>query len=99
MLTFPVNQGKTLNIVAFHTSPDSWADYPRLTRQGKREEALRDFAGYGPNVVNLLKLTDEELSVVTLTPSPSAVLHKLENADRSLVGNFRPGRESSIHIL
>ncbi|OQD66295.1 hypothetical protein PENDEC_c052G06018 [Penicillium decumbens] len=63
MLTFPVNQGKTLNIVAFHTTPDSWADYPRLTRQGTRDEALRDFAGYGPNVINLLKLTDEDLSL------------------------------------
>ncbi|KAH2138764.1 hypothetical protein KXW66_008394 [Aspergillus fumigatus] len=63
VLTFPVNQGKTLNIVAFHTSPDKWTDYPRLTRQGTREEALRDFAGYGPNVINLLKLTEEKLSV------------------------------------
>ncbi|KAJ5855256.1 hypothetical protein N7455_009204 [Penicillium solitum] len=63
MLTFPVNQGKTLNIVAFHTSSDGWANYPRLTRQGTREEALRDFAGFGPNVIKLLKLTDEELNV------------------------------------
>jgi len=64
MLTFPVNQGKTLNIVAFHTTPDEWTDYPRLTRSGTRDEALRDFAGYGPNVTNLLKLTDPELAVV-----------------------------------
>ncbi|KAJ5628072.1 hypothetical protein N7490_010300 [Penicillium lividum] len=63
MLTFPVNQGKTLNIVAFHTTTDEWADYPRLTRQGTQEEALRDFAGFGPNVTNLLRLTDENLSV------------------------------------
>ncbi|KAI9040779.1 FAD/NAD(P)-binding domain-containing protein [Aspergillus affinis] len=63
MLTFPVNQGKTLNIVAFHTSPEPWADYPRLTRDGTREEVLRDFEGYGPNVINLLKLTDPKLSV------------------------------------
>jgi hypothetical protein len=99
VLTFPVNQGKTLNIVAFHTTPDSWAHYPRLTRQGTRDEALRDFAGYGPNVINLLKLTDEELSVVSLSPFTPTVLHKLGNADRSLVGNLRPGRTSSIHIL
>ena len=64
MLTFPVNQGRTLNIVAFHTSPEPWAEYPRLTRDGTREEVLRDFAGYGPNVINLLKLTDPKLSVV-----------------------------------
>lgn len=88
MLTFPVNQGKTLNIVAFHTTPDEWADYPRLTRQGTREEALRDFAGYGPNVINLLKLTDEELNVVSLSPFTPTVLHHLQNADHSLVGNL-----------
>jgi len=76
MLTFPVNQGKTLNIVAFHTTPDSWADYPRLTRQGTRDEALRDFAGYGPNVINLLKLTDEDLSLVSLSLSTPTVFHK-----------------------
>ncbi|KAL4895143.1 FAD/NAD(P)-binding domain-containing protein [Aspergillus ambiguus] len=63
LLTFPVNQGKTLNLVAFHTSPEPWADYPRLTRQGTRDEVLRDFAGYGPNVRNLLQLTDPQLSV------------------------------------
>lgn len=64
MLTFPVNQGKTLNIVAFHTTPDEWADYPRLTRSGTRDEALRDFAGFAPNVMNLLQLTDPQLNIV-----------------------------------
>ncbi|KAF9885231.1 hypothetical protein FE257_000591 [Aspergillus nanangensis] len=63
MLTFPVNQGKILNIVAFHTSREPWSDYPRLTRQGTRDEVLRDFAGYGHNVTSLLKLTDPQLSV------------------------------------
>ncbi|KAI9926708.1 hypothetical protein ASPWEDRAFT_177282 [Aspergillus wentii DTO 134E9] len=63
MLTFPVNQGKILNIVAFHTTTDEWADYPRLTRSGKREEALKDFEGFGPNVTNLLKLTQPELNI------------------------------------
>ncbi|KAL5000346.1 hypothetical protein BDV10DRAFT_37208 [Aspergillus recurvatus] len=63
MLTFPVNGGKTLNIVAFHTTPDPWIDYTRLTRDGTREEALRDFAGYGPNVTKLLKLCDPKLSI------------------------------------
>ncbi|KAL4869028.1 hypothetical protein BDV12DRAFT_88152 [Aspergillus spectabilis] len=63
MLTFPVNVGKTLNIVAFHTTPDSWKEYPRLTREGTREEALRDFAGYGPNVTKLLKLCEPKLNI------------------------------------
>jgi salicylate hydroxylase len=31
VLTFPVNHGKTLNIVAFFSTTDEWADYPQLT--------------------------------------------------------------------
>jgi salicylate hydroxylase len=67
VLTFSVNHGKTLNIVAFYTSKDEWADYPRLIRTGTREEALRDFADYGHDVTELLKLVEPELSVVSLS--------------------------------
>lgn len=63
VLTFPVNGGKQLNIVAFHTSPEDWPDYEKLTRSAKREDALRDFKGYGQNVTSLLKLTEENLDV------------------------------------
>ncbi|KAL1953766.1 hypothetical protein VTO42DRAFT_2297 [Malbranchea cinnamomea] len=63
VLTFPVNHGKTLNIVAFRTSLDDWPDPQKLTRRGTREELLKDFEGYGPNVQGLLKLTNPELDV------------------------------------
>ena len=65
VLTFPVNHGQTLNIVAFRTSPDDWPDFNRLTRPAKREDALRDYEGYGSNVVSLLKLTKPDLDVVS----------------------------------
>jgi salicylate hydroxylase len=65
VLTFPVNHGKTLNIVAFFSTTDEWADYPQLTRTGTRDEALRDFAGYGNDVTELLKLVESDLSVVS----------------------------------
>lgn len=61
VLTFPVNHGQILNIVAFHTNDDDWPDYQRLTRPAKREDALKDFEGYGPNVTALLKLTKPDL--------------------------------------
>ncbi|OJK02263.1 hypothetical protein ASPACDRAFT_1854241 [Aspergillus aculeatus ATCC 16872] len=79
MLTFPVNGGKTLNIVAFHTNPADWAEYPQLTRKGTREEALKDFEGFGPNVINLLKLTESDLSVwaiFDLNDHPVPTFHK-----------------------
>lgn len=65
MLTFPVNHGQTLNIVAFRTVTDGWPDFQKLTRSAKREDALRDHDGYGPNVINLLKLTQPDLDVVS----------------------------------
>lgn len=63
VLTFPVNHGEILNIVAFKTTEEDWPDYQRLTRPAKREDALRDFAQYGPNVLALLNLTKPELDV------------------------------------
>lgn len=63
VLTFPVNHGQILNIVAFHTNEDDWPDYQRLTRPAKREDALKDFSGYGPNVTALLQLTKPDLDV------------------------------------
>ncbi|KAK5306179.1 hypothetical protein LTR99_001869 [Exophiala xenobiotica] len=63
VLTFPVNHGQTLNIVAFRTSPEEWPDFNKLTRPAKREDALRDFTGYGSKVINLLKLTKPDLDV------------------------------------
>lgn len=63
VLTFPVKHGQILNIVAFHTSDEDWPDYQRLTRPAKREDALKDFSGYGPNVLALLKLTEPDLDV------------------------------------
>lgn len=65
VLTFPVNHGKTLNIVAFRTTPDDWPDPQRLTRPAKREDALRDFQGYGSNVTKLLNLTKPDLDIVS----------------------------------
>lgn len=63
VLTFPINHGQILNIVAFHTNDDDWPDYQRLTRPAKREDALKDFERFGPNVKALLKLTKPDLDV------------------------------------
>jgi salicylate hydroxylase len=64
MLTFPINHGKTLNVVAFRTNSDDWPDYTRLTKPATRERALKDYEGYGPNVIELLKLTNPDLDCV-----------------------------------
>lgn len=64
VLTFLVQQGQFLNIVAFKTNADDWPDYQRLTRPAKREDALRDFNEFGPTVRELLKLAKADLDCV-----------------------------------
>ena len=63
VLTFPVSHGAKLNVVAFHTSSDDW-DNDGNTKVSSREDALQDFAGFGKAVTSILKLTEEEPTVV-----------------------------------
>ncbi|EME77310.1 uncharacterized protein MYCFIDRAFT_72425 [Pseudocercospora fijiensis CIRAD86] len=63
LLTFPVNKGKTVNIVAFKTNPEDWPDHDRLVRRANRDDALRDFQDYGHDVLSLLKLCKPDLDV------------------------------------
>ena len=65
ILTFPVNHGQTLNIVAFRTDPGDWPDFQRLTRMATREDVLRDHEGYGESVIKLLQLTKPDIDVVS----------------------------------
>lgn len=65
VLTFPVDHGETLNIVAFRTSTEEWPDTHRLTKSAKREELLRDFKGYGDKLIKLLELTKPDLDIVS----------------------------------
>jgi salicylate hydroxylase len=65
MLTFPVNHGQTLNIVAFHTTSQDWPDIQKLTRTATRDDALRDYDGFGQSVKRILQLTEKELDVVS----------------------------------
>lgn len=63
VLTFPVNHGATLNVVAFYSDPNEWTDSDRLIREGTREQALADFADWGEPVRKLLSMCDEKLPI------------------------------------
>jgi salicylate hydroxylase len=71
MLTFPINHGQIMNVVAFRTTQNEWPDSARLTKPATREDALKDFDGYGDNVMNVLKLAEPELDVVSVSFSIS----------------------------
>ena len=66
MLTFPINHGQIMNVVAFHTTENDWPDSTRLTAPATREDALRDFADFGQNVKRVLELAKPELDIVSI---------------------------------
>ncbi len=65
VLTFPVNMGQVLNIVAFHTTEAEWPDSSQLTAPATREDALRDFQGFGPTVTSLLQMVTPNVYTVS----------------------------------
>jgi salicylate hydroxylase len=69
VLTFLVQHGAMMNVVAFKTNAEDWPDYNRLTRPAKREDALRDFSDFGPSITNLLQLAKPELDCVSIPSS------------------------------
>lgn len=61
VLTFAVNGGETLNLVAFRTNADEWPSTEKTTLQAKKETVLREFSGWGGNVRKLLEFTKADL--------------------------------------
>jgi salicylate hydroxylase len=66
ILTFPVNHGETLNLVAFKTTTEDWEDPSRLTKPAHQADLLRDFSGYAPYIKNLLERTKLDLDIVSI---------------------------------
>ncbi|KAG6000350.1 hypothetical protein E4U21_005559 [Claviceps maximensis] len=63
ILTFPINHGQTVNVVAFHTTSEQWPDSSKLSASSTREAALRDFSHFRPEIIQLLKRSSPNLDV------------------------------------
>ena len=64
VLTFPVDHGQILNIVAFKTDSGDWPDPNRLVRPAQQQDLVKDFSDFGPMVRKLLSLTKANVDVV-----------------------------------
>lgn len=65
VLTFPVDHGATMNMVAFvHNDREEWPSPSRFTLPTTQAEALDDFREFGQTVRNILQLTPEKLERV-----------------------------------
>lgn len=57
VLTFPIEKGKTMNVVAFRTKIDGeWLD-DRWVLPMKREDLVKDFEGWGDDVQKILSVS------------------------------------------
>lgn len=66
MLTFPVNRGNTMNMVAFATNDrEVWPNNDQLTLPTTKAEALDDFREFGQNVKNIIQLANDNLDRVS----------------------------------
>ena len=59
MLTFPIERGKTMNVVAFRTSETGKWEDERWVVPMKREEMERDFENWGQDVKSVLSLMEK----------------------------------------
>lgn len=61
ILTFPIDDGKVINVVAFKTDRSQWPKRALLkesepwTQKSSQKELLADFPGWGPDLITLLK--------------------------------------------
>jgi salicylate hydroxylase len=63
ILTFPIDKGETMNVVAFTTTKEGWPDLHKSTRAATKQDALNDFAGWGKNVTHILSLLNEDVDI------------------------------------
>jgi salicylate hydroxylase len=57
ILTFPIEQGKTMNVVAFQTKTDGKWEDERWVLPMKKEDMFTDFAGWGESVQQILSVS------------------------------------------
>lgn len=63
ILTFPIDKGETMNVVAFTTTKQDWPDLHKSTRAATKQDALNDFAGWGKTVTHILSLLNENVDI------------------------------------
>ncbi|KUJ22260.1 FAD/NAD(P)-binding domain-containing protein [Mollisia scopiformis] len=59
VLTFPIENGRTMNVVAFRTKEDGKWEDERWVLPMKKEDMFDDFAGWGDSVQQILSLMEK----------------------------------------
>lgn len=67
VLTFPIDKGKTMNVVAFRTKLDGKWEDPMWVRPSTTKDMIADFVGWGDKVQSILGVSHIEV-VLDLNP-------------------------------
>ncbi|KFZ10498.1 hypothetical protein V501_05170 [Pseudogymnoascus sp. VKM F-4519 (FW-2642)] len=71
VLTFPIEKGKTMNVVAFRTKVDGKWEDDKWVLASKKEDMVKDFEGWGDKVTSIISLM-EKFDVWALFEHPPA---------------------------
>ncbi|KAM5343940.1 hypothetical protein ACJ41O_012477 [Fusarium nematophilum] len=74
MLTFPVAGGRMMNVVAFQSSED-WP-HEKMVIPATKEQMLSSFSGWGPDVVNIVRLMGQSDIWALFDLQPVEAYHK-----------------------
>ncbi|KAF2094272.1 salicylate 1-hydroxylase-like protein [Rhizodiscina lignyota] len=75
VLTFPIDKGKTMNVVAFQTMERDW-DQSDWVKQVKKEDLVRDFQHWGANVRKIIGMMERCDMWALFEHPPSHTYHK-----------------------
>ena len=73
ILTFPIEKGKTMNVVAFSTKEDGKWEDPEWVKPMNKEAMFKDFAGWTEAVVKILSMMQkpDTWALFDLPPAPT----------------------------
>ncbi|KAI5272571.1 putative salicylate hydroxylase [Aureobasidium subglaciale] len=61
VLTFPVNKGATMNVVAFKVDPGQWPSDTKLTLPSEKSHVYKDFEDFGATVHKIIDMLEPNL--------------------------------------
>lgn len=61
VLTFPVNKGATMNVVAFKVDPGQWPSDTKLTLPSEKSHVFKDFKDFGATVHKIINMLEPNL--------------------------------------
>ncbi|WVQ68032.1 uncharacterized protein L199_006238 [Kwoniella botswanensis] len=79
VLTFPVDHGETMNVVAFRTNSESWPSSEKLVLPSEKSHVKKDFEHFGPTVQKIIDILEPKLdcwAIFDLGDHPMESYHK-----------------------